>query len=720
MSQRSRFFPIASGAAAVLAAIAWWALRGSGLALPPPNPDQNVLLVTIDTLRADALSSYGGPVPTPTLDQLAARGTRFTFAHAHAVITLVSHTTMLTGRLPYEHGIRDNSGFRVAAGTVTAATRLKAAGFATGAFIGGFPLTKRFGLTPGFDVYDDQLPEMHGVSELSLPERPAEAVVGRALEWIGKQPGRFFGWVHVFDPHAPYRPPPEYSAQFKAQPYYGEVAYVDHALGPLFDRLASLPRPTLVIVTADHGESLGDHGEMTHGMFAYESTLRVPLIVATITPGAGARTPRTVVDASVAHIDILPTILDAVGLAPDPSLRGTSLREAIRTNRGPDRPGYFEAMSYNLSRGWAPLRGVLVGRDKYIDLPLPELYDLVTDPAEQQDLATSRPDRLPALRKTLETLNTAAPNRPGRETAENIAALHALGYVSGSAPARAAYTAADDPKTLAPVDQEVHAAEALYEQGRPDEAIDRMTRVLAKNPTMADAYAYLAYIHWEAGRVGQAIATLESALTHGVTDASLRTRLGLYLAESGSNPQRAVTLLKDLPDTNVEALNGLGVAYTDAGRPADALAAFTKILALDPTNGLAMQNIAAIHLRSALAIADPRDPRRVAALSDAETAVRQALAADPLLPDAYTTLGVILETTGRTAEAIDSWRRAVDLDGREFDALYNLVVELAATGRKDDARRYGQQYLATAPPGLYAKEIAEIRRILGSPEDPVP
>ena len=248
-------------AIAGLAAIVFWRWRTDTFALPPDG-DQNILLVTIDTLRADALSCYGGPAQTPNLDRLASHGARFTFAHAHAVVTLPSHTTILSGLLPYEHGIRDNSGFRVRPGTPTLATRLKARGFATGAFVGGFPLTKRFGLTPGFDVYDDQMPETRGAVEMSMPERRADLVVARAVDWMGTQSGRFFEWVHVFDPHSPYRPPAEFASQYASQPYYGEVAFVDRALGPLFEKVAALSRPTLVIVTADHGESLGDHGEL--------------------------------------------------------------------------------------------------------------------------------------------------------------------------------------------------------------------------------------------------------------------------------------------------------------------------------------------------------------------------------------------------------------------------------------------------------------------------
>src|SRR4051812_5709084 len=337
------------------------------------DPEQNVLLVTIDTLRADALSAYGGPAETPNLDRLASHGARFTFAHAHTVVTLPSHTSILSGHFPYEHGIRDNSGFRVRPGTSTLATRLKPRGFATGAFVGGFPLTKRFGLTPGFDVYDDQMPETRGAIEISMPERRADLVVGRATEWIGKQGGKFFAWVHVYDPHSPYRPPEAFATRYAQQPYYGEVAFVDRSLGPLFDRLSALSRPPLVIVTADHGESLGEHGELTHGMFAYEPTLRVPLIVARVSPSAANAAP-IVIDSAVRHIDLAPTVLEAVGAERDASLPGASLVPVVNGGDRADRPSYFEAMTYNLVRGWAPLRGVLQERGKYIDLPIPELY----------------------------------------------------------------------------------------------------------------------------------------------------------------------------------------------------------------------------------------------------------------------------------------------------------------------------------------------------------
>src|SRR5438094_5156431 len=278
-----------------------------------PISGQNVLLITIDTLRADALGCDGGAAATPALDRLAAGGVRFDFAHAHAVTTLASHASILTGTYPFRHGIRDNSGYRLPAQAQTASTRLKPHGYATAAFVGAFPVHSRFGLNRGFDVYDDRFGDTRAPDEFAMPERPASAVVPLARQWIAERheagesgrsggsgdassgaralqaSGSWFVWIHLFDPHAPYKPPPPFDAQYASQPYYGEVAATDAALAPLLDDLRSSGRPTLVVVTGDHGEALGDHGEQSHGLFAYESTLRVPLIIAEISGASSVR-----------------------------------------------------------------------------------------------------------------------------------------------------------------------------------------------------------------------------------------------------------------------------------------------------------------------------------------------------------------------------------------------------------------------------------------------
>lgn len=684
---------------AAAAAGAWWFWPASSTFVLARTADRNVLVISIDTLRGDALGSYGGRAATPRLDALAASGARFTFAHAHAVVTLPSHTSLFTGLYPYQHGVRDNNGYRVKAGEATLATRLKALGFATGAFVGAFPLDQRFGLNQGFDVYDDRLPESGPTIDFSLPERPANQVVTAATTWIGSQSTPWFSWVHVFDPHAPYRPPAQFATQYAGDPYAGEVAWTDAALAPLFDQLRTLSRPTLVIVTADHGESLGEHGELTHGIFAYDATLRVPLIVAEVTPGTTATPRGRVIDVPVRHVDVVPTILDALGVPADDTMSGASLLDVIATGTGETRPSYFEAMTANLSRGWAPLRGVLVDRDKYIDLPIPERYDLRADPPEQRNLATADAARTQVLFNTLRTFNMAPPGQPGEESGAVLERLRALGYIGGSpAPQREQYTEADDPKRLIDLDKMLHDAGDLYSRGRRDEAVAAFRAVIARRPDTADAYRYLAFVYWQTGRPAEAIAILEEALARGLTQRDIRVKLGIYLAESGS-AAKAIPLLEGMSDADSEVLNALGIAYGQSGRIADAMRTFERALIVDRTSAFSHQNIATLHLRSGN-------------LDAAEQAFRQALVIDPSLPGAYTGLGVALARLNRLPEALDAWRKAVSLNPNDFNAMFNLTMELFESGQFDEARRYGERFVATAPPAFFGPDIARIRQRL--------
>jgi choline-sulfatase len=657
------------------------------------SADRNVVLITIDTLRADALGTYGGRAVTPNLDRLAAHGARFDFAHAHAVVTLPSHTSILTGRYPYDHGVRDNTGYRLAPATPTLATYLKAQGFATGAFVGGFPLDHRFGLNVGFDTYDDRLDG----GEASERERRADAVVSSTVDWITQQSGKWFSWVHVYDPHAVYDPPDEWKTRFPADPYLGEVSWTDQALGVLLDHLATLSRPTLVIVTADHGESLGEHGELTHGVFAYEPVLRVPLIIAQV-GGGGARPSGRVIASPARHVDLLPTILESTGDAI-PVGAGTSLIPVINAGRGDDRPSYFEAMTATVQRGWAPLRGVVVGQDKFIDLPISELYDLANDAGESRNIVGVEPTRADVLLNTLRGFNVAPPGQPQQESAENIERMRSLGYISGgSATVRERYTDADDPKQLIELDQMLTRAGEAQRAGQADVAITLYKSVIEKRPDTEDAYRKLALVYWRASQPADAIATLEAALNIGVTQSEVRIKLAQYLAESGQ-PKRAIELLEEMTGDDPDALIGLGNAYLAAGRPSDALDTFTHLLEVDPSNGLAYENIGITHLRN-------ETPGL------AESALRRAVALDPGLSGAWTALGVLLTQTSREAEGIAAWQQAVNVDSTAFDALFNLTINLGRLGRADEARQYGERYLATAPAQL-SQDAETIRRLLG-------
>jgi len=698
-SGRGRTLLVAMIVVVVAGVAAWYVWHTPSFAVTR-RADRNVLLVTIDTLRADVLGSYGGPVATPNLDRLAAAGARFEFAHAHAVVTLPSHASILTGRYPYEHGIRDNLGYRLDAGAETAATHLKQAGFATGAFVGGFPLDQRFGLGAGFDVYDDRVGEIVSARAGVLPERPADTVVAAAQEWIERQPTKWFAWVHVFDPHTPYLPPDEWLARYPNDPYYGEVAWTDFVLGRLFASLDRQSRPTLVIVTSDHGEGLGDHGEDTHKVFAYEPTLRVPLIIAEIDPTSLERAGVTIASPA-RHVDLLPTLLEAVGAPEAEGLPGASLVDVVDAGGGEDRPAYFEALSPNIVRGWAPLRGVLVGREKYIDLPLAELYDLESDPGELANRIASDPERVRVLAGVLRTFNVEPPGRPSAETAAARERMRALGYIGSgaSAPARSDYTEADDPKRLIELESLLHRASDAYQRGEFDEAIGLYQQVLDRRADTEDAYVYLSFVYWDSGQPAAAIETLDRALRQGITSNEVRVRLAQYLADSGQ-PERAIALLEGATGEDADAFNALGLAYAHAGRLDEALGAFEAMLEIDPTSGLAHQNIGVIKLQ--------RND-----VAGAEASLTRALEIDPALPGAYTALGVVLKRTNRPDEAITAWEQAVTLDPRELDALYNLAFAMAEAGRMAAARFYGEEYIATAPPALFAADIARIRQLIG-------
>lgn len=669
--------------------------------------DQNVLLVTIDTWRADALGASGhGKVATPNLDRLAALGTRFDFAHAHAVVTLPAHTSILTGLYPFQHGVRENAGYRLRQDIPTLASMLHQAGLATGAFIGSFALDSRFGLNTGFDRYDEQYGKSNVNAGFVMPERRGDAVAAAATQWIGQQKGKWFAWVHLFDPHAPYQPPPPFDREIGGHRYYGEVAYTDHVLASLLDAARDPSgRPTLVVVTGDHGEGLGEHGEMTHGLFAYEGTLHVPLIVAQVDRGTSAwtggdagTTGRGRVSQSPAHhVDIVPTILAALGRPIPETLPGRPL--SSRSTDG--AAGYFEAMSASLNRGWAPLTGVLVGREKFISLPIPELYDLSQDPHESVNLVDTKPERQRVLRSRLDQLGVTAPGDRASESAESRAKLQALGYVTGSAPAKARYTEEDDPKRLIALDQKLRRAIELYERKQPLAAIPIYREVIAERPSMEVAYTELAMLQWEVGQPAEAVATLKAAIAAGNTGLAVRSRLGIYLAEIG-RVDEALPLLGQAAtndSADVDVLNALGIATARAGRMKEAAATFARLLELDPSNTMAIENLGSI----ALSQGDWDEARRHFA---------RALEADPSSPQAHNGMGVVEIKSGNRRAAIDHWRQAVARDPANFDALYNAATELVNDGRLSEARPYLEQFVRTAPPAFYAADIARIRGLL--------
>jgi arylsulfatase A-like enzyme/tetratricopeptide (TPR) repeat protein len=670
-----------------------------------------VLLITIDTLRADALGAYGNAtVSTPTLDRLARDGVRFSRALAQSVVTLPSHANILSGRYPFGHGVRENSGFRFPGDVDTLATLLKARGYRTGAFVSAFPLDVRFGLARGFDVYDDRYGKGAERRAFREPERPGTATVAAAVAWITQQSNQqsasgnppsapWFAWVHLYEPHFPYAPPEPFAARYRQAPYLGEVSAVDAALTPLVSPIVEkgAASRTLIVVTADHGEALGDHGELTHGLFAYEATLRVPLIV--YQPHLFR--PR-VVDDPARHVDILPTVLEAVGVAPPSGLDGATLLPTVTAGSHGSSPSYFEALSASLNRGWAPLAGVSRGSLKYIDLPIPELYDVASDPAESRNLAASRPSDLREMQALLGQLR-ASDRGSARvpESAETRERLRSLGYLTGTPARKMAYTEADDPKRLITLDRATDELITRYQRGDLAGAITLGEEIVGQRPDMAVSLTHLAFLYNEAGDHLKAARTASRALELNPAATDVASLLGAYLTEAGLVKEAAARLepYASARQPDMDVLIAYGVALASSGRGQEALAAFDRARVLDAGSALPLANSGMVHLMAG-------DNARATAAFNA------ALAIDPALARAHNGLGVVAAQRGAFEEAAAHWKQAVAVDPHDHQALYNLGDVSIRLGRPAEARVYWEAYLKAAPQGLDEKDRARVRRWL--------
>jgi arylsulfatase A-like enzyme/Tfp pilus assembly protein PilF len=650
------------------------------------KPD-DIILITIDTLRADSVGFAGNTrVKTPFLDRIASEGIVFTNAHAHNVVTLPSHTNIITGLYPYQHGVRDNAGFKLDPKYPTVATMLRPDGYTSGAFIGALPLDSRYGLNRGFDVYDDNYGKGQTSLDFVIQERSATAVLDAATRWWKSSEGRKrFLWIHLYDPHAPYTPPEPFASQYPAEPYLGEIAYVDDALGKAMPLL--LGKNTLLIITSDHGEALGDHGELTHGLFAYESTLKIPLVV--WQPGLAHR----VEPAYVRHIDIVPTILDRAGIAKPAPLLGASLFGTAK------RDSYFESLSASINRGWAPLTGVIHGTEKYIDLPIAELYDLPKDPRELNNLREERRRDVEEARGVLGSFHAAPPSPNRNISAEEAAQLRSLGYITGSSSAKKTFTAADDPKSLVAIDNKMHQVIEAYEKHDVERALVLAREVVAERPQMSAGRELLAFVLQQHEQIGEAIANLREAIRTGGENESLRVHLGLLLAESGKT-EEAMKILAPLAKGNdPDVLNAYGIALADQGKIDAANEQFQRVLQADPNNAPALQNLGIVALR--------RDDAQ-----SAQQYLSRALDLNPRLPLALNAMGVVFARQGDFARAVDFWKRAVDADPRQYDALLNIGRVQGRLGNAAEARAALTQFIKTAPPARYAADIAAAKQAL--------
>jgi tetratricopeptide (TPR) repeat protein len=670
-----------------LAAVAASGCRRSA---PAPTRPQNLLLVTIDTLRADRVT----PQLTPTLERLAPTGVVFDRARSAVPLTLPSHATIMTGQLPPEHGVRVN-GLTLGAAHPTIARVLHDAGVHTAAFVGAYVLDRRFGLALGFDVYDDRIPRNPDAPQALEAERRGGDVAEAAIAWLKSTPAPFFLWVHLYDPHAPYDPPADYRARAGGNAYDGEVAYADAQVGRLLEALAArgLTGTTAVVVAGDHGEGLGDHGEATHGMLVYDSTLRVPFIAA----GPGI-SPRKVSD-PVSLADLAPTVLSWLGRPVPESMHGRRLLDA---NAAGDADTYSETQ-YPRAAGWSPLAALAGDRWKLIRSSEPELYDLQADPGERTNLAASKGATVEAMTRALDTRTAGAKTASSTMSSEAESRLRALGY-AGVVRADAGGEAGRNPAAVIDAWDRFEHALGQITRGDAASALPAMRDLASRFPEAPVFQATYARALKDPGHAAEAMKVYRRALDRWPNDATMYHDLAVAARAAGDAKQAlaAEQAAAALDPSNAAAANGIGLLQAEEGQAAYAVRWFERAIAADPTNAEYRTNLG--------------NARRDAGdLAGAERAYREALQIDPSSADAANGLGVLLVQQHRAAEAIPWFQRALTSAPDFYEARLNLGIAYQESGQAGKAIDEYRRVLAGAPRGSREREAAgTLLRGLGS------
>jgi arylsulfatase A-like enzyme/Tfp pilus assembly protein PilF len=681
----TRLWWAALAAAIVLAIVAGVLLLGgrprndadarSALLRRSPAPrDLNVVVLTLDTTRADRLHCYGfKDVETPRIDALASRGVLFEQATSTVPLTFPSHASIFTGLLPPHHGVRDNGGFFLDDSKTTMAERFKAAGYATGAFIGAWVLEAKWGLSQGFDTYADQFElSKYQVLSLGTVQKKGDEVMDQALAWLeGVKSRKFFAWVHLYDPHAPYDPPEPFRSRYASQRYLGEIAYTDQVVGRLTGWLDAqgLTGRTLIVLTADHGEGLGEHNETAHAYFLYDSTTHVPLIIAT--PWGDTGKSR----AQVTSVDILPTVLDLAGLPQQEGIDGRSLaRVVLDPGADPGQVAYSETYFPRYHFGWQHLRSLRDGRYKFIEAPEPELYDLAKDPGELTNVYKAFSKTADAMRVAMNGLTKdekkPAPEREklDPETLQRLAALGYVGNVSDVDPD----AVLPDPKSKAHVFEMMSQAKDAAQEDHLEEAVATMRKVLAEEPQIVDAHL-----------------TLGNWLSK------------LHRTEEAAAEFKATLALK--PDNEIAMVN-LANVYRGQGKSDAALQGYKTALTLDPKSPQTWFQLATLYL----------DLGRV---DDAEATFRQAVEKNPKMGAGYNGLGVIAFKRGKMEEAERLVRKGLELEARVRTGRYNLARILEARGDTAAAESLYRAELDTYPDHGRARfNLAQMLREKGDRE----
>jgi arylsulfatase A-like enzyme/tetratricopeptide (TPR) repeat protein len=640
-------------------------------AAPPLRP-LDVVVVTIDTLRPDHLHCYGYPnIETPALDSIAQKGVLFENAVTPTPLTPPSHASIFTGQYPTEHHVRNTGGFVLQSSSRTLAKILNEQGWDTAAFVGSAVLKKAFGFNVGFNVYDDQMPKPGKGDEFREdPERRAGEVVDRAIAWLNQQSGKpYFLWVHLYDPHLPYRPPGEFAQKYKAHPYDGEIAYADQQLGRLLEAVnrKSASEKTIVSVLSDHGESLGEHGEYSHGIFLYDATLRIAFMMSGPGIPAGTR-----IKDQVRSIDFLPTLLDLMGSKAPGQVQGSTLIPAFtRKETPPAAVSYAETLYPKMNMGWAELRGIRTNHWMYIRAPKPELYDLTQDPSETSNVIQQHPVEVHKFEAQLQAVtgNAKAERVETNLVDERIMGqLKSLGYLSGFAPRSYELNGQGaDPK------DHVHILKLLDEAESPDSKLSDARRVealktaLDEDPKNPSLYYQLGGRYERAGRYQDALNLYRTALSRGIDSGRLHSRIADLSLKAGHRDE-AITEYERAAQFNpsdLDSQTNLATAYLESGRLADAERVFKWVLTSDPDHAAAQNG-----------------------------------------------LGLIAIQRHDGSAARGYFERAVQLNPDLVEAQLNLGLIYEMAGDKVRARTCFQTFLAKASPKQYAEIIPKVREEL--------
>ncbi len=691
--------------AAMTGAIFWRA------GLPSQRP--NVLLITLDTTRADRLACHGyAPALTPALDSLAAKGVLFERAITPAPLTLPSHASLMTGLYPSEHGLITNGRGRLEESIPTLAEMLQAGGYDTAAFVGSLVLDSKFGLDRGFAVYDDDMTNSDATEHGLDRQRDGRRVVDSALGWLMQRRTKpFFCWVHLYDAHQPYQAhPEEFGDRFRDRQYDGEIAYVDRQIERLLKHLHEhgLSEKTMVVAVGDHGESLGEHDELEHSLTLYDSVLNVPWIWA----GPGAAPAGRRVAQPVSLVGLRPTLLEMVGLRELGASKGRSLRGVV--SGGEIAAGNCCSATDDplLEHGWSPLRSLTTAAWKYIRSPEAELYDLTRDPHETQNLAAALPDQVRELDFQLTVLEGAMTRRQAEAvelSPKERRALASLGYLGGQN-LREQPTDSSQPlpdvKRMLPIYNKAEVAHRLVLEGNATDAEKRLRDLIRKEPDYLPARLFLAAALTQQSKFGESRELLEQALKDDPDNSEAHFQLGsVYLAQQ----QFAAAVaefrrsLASKPNA-VGVLFNMGQALMQLGDSQAAEDAFREVLELDPLYANA-------HLYLGALLAGQRRQ------AEAERHFREALECNPRSAEAHGNLAVLLSDQQRFVEAGEHFVRAVELAPQNAGAHFNYGAFLLSQRRLDDAAARFEEALRLNPQHAQARiRLEQVRDMQNQPQ----